>query len=164
MSARRISLALGLALAGSAALADGPRVALTPTYRSECASCHVPYAPGHLGADSWRRLMGRLDQHFGSNAQLDPATLSELSSWLQSHAATGRRAQAQPPEDRITTSAWFQREHHEIDSAVWRHAAVKSAANCAACHTQADQGSYRERELRIPSGLPAALRRGFDAP
>jgi hypothetical protein len=33
---------------------------------------------------------------------------------------------------------------------VWRLAAVKSPANCAACHTTAEQGDFRERNIRIP--------------
>ena len=55
-----------------------------------------------------------------------------------------------PPQDRITRSAWFLREHGEVRPATWALPAVKSAANCAACHTRADQGEFRERDIRIP--------------
>jgi len=41
-------------------------------------------------------------------------------------------------------------EHGEVPSAVWRSPAVKSAANCAACHTGAEKGDFRERGIRIP--------------
>jgi hypothetical protein len=42
------------------------------------------------------------------------------------------------------------REHDEVPPQVWQRTAIKSAANCEACHTQAASGSFREREIRIP--------------
>jgi mono/diheme cytochrome c family protein len=33
---------------------------------------------------------------------------------------------------------------------MWKSAAVKGPANCAACHTRADDGEYSERTLRLP--------------
>jgi hypothetical protein len=50
-----------------------------------------------------------------------------------------------PP--RLTGRAWFRREHRKVPEAAWRDARVKSAANCAACHTRAEEGSFREREI-----------------
>ena len=38
---------------------------------------------------------------------------------------------------------------------------VKSAANCAACHTRASQGQYDDDNLRVPPGLDARLRRAW---
>ncbi|HEY0856478.1 MAG TPA: diheme cytochrome c [Albitalea sp.] len=147
-------LMAALALAGTAALADGdkhaPRVPLLPQYQQECASCHVAYPPGMLPAASWRRIVEGLPQHYGSDASLDAATLQQLSTWLNANAGTGRRLREAPPEDRITRSAWFVREHDDVGPATWKRPAVKSAANCAACHTRADQGEFRERDIRIP--------------
>lgn len=133
-----------------------------PAYLQECGSCHVAYPPALLPAASWRRLMSGLDRHFGSDAALDAATTRAISDWLQANAASGSRRAEEPPEDRITRSAWFQREHRKVDAAVWTLPSVKSAANCGACHTQADRGSFRERELRAPAGLDARQRRAFE--
>jgi hypothetical protein len=94
--------------------------------------------------------MTNLPHHFGTDASLDPATAAELASWLSANAATGKRANAEPPQDRITKSAWFQREHGEVTAAVWQRKAVGSAARCEACHTGAAQGRYGEHEIRIP--------------
>ena len=33
---------------------------------------------------------------------------------------------------------------------IWKRASVKSAAQCSACHTQAEQGRFDEQHLRIP--------------
>lgn len=149
--------AVAAALPAAPALADGDmralRVPMHPKYVQECASCHVAYPPGLLPAASWRRLTGSLDRHFGADASLDPATVRELSGWLEAHAGTYRKVQrerAAPPDDRITRAAWFVHEHDEVPAAMWKLPAVKSPANCAACHTRADQGDFSERHVRLP--------------
>ncbi len=119
-------------------------------YDTECAACHIAYPPALLPAGSWNRLMGRLDNHFGSDAALDPKTTAEIKAWLDREAGTGRRARSEPPEDRITRSAWFVRKHEEVRSDIWKRASVKSPANCAACHRGAERGDYDEDSVRIP--------------
>jgi hypothetical protein len=96
--------------------------------------------------------MKTLDRHYGSDASLDAASVREIGGWLQTHAGTYKRVSEAPPQDRITRSAWFLRKHNEreVPPAVWKRPAVGSSANCAACHTQAAQGSFSEREIRIP--------------
>jgi mono/diheme cytochrome c family protein len=146
--------------AASVARADGgnllPR-SMPKAYVPECASCHTAYPPALLPAASWQRLMGGLKQHYGSDASLDPATVAQLSQWLQANAGTYKRVREgvseAPPQDRITRSAWFERKHRRIEPAVWALPSVKSAANCAACHGGADQGRYDDDELRFPAGL-----------
>lgn len=143
--------ALGL---GTAAFADdearAPRVPLLPKYQEECSACHVAYPPGLLPAAAWQRVVKGLPRHYGTDASLDPATVKELSAWLSANAGSTRRAGAMPPEDRITRTAWFIRKHDEVTAATWKLPAVKSAANCTACHTRADQGDFNERDIRIP--------------
>jgi len=143
-----------LLVSGSAAHADGdlrgPRVPLLPKYRLECASCHVAYPPGMLPAESWQRLINNLPRHFGIDASLDAASTKELAAWLTANAGTDKRAREAPPQDRITASAWFTRKHDEVSAAVWRRPAVKSPANCSACHSNADQGDFSEHNVRIP--------------
>lgn len=141
------------ALAGTAFGEDGPQakaVTLLPAYRQECAACHIAYPPGMLPADSWRHILQNLDRHFGTNASLDPASVKQIEGWLTTHAANAGRAASAPPEDRITRSRWFIATHDEVPASTWRLPAVKSASNCAACHTRADQGNFDERYIRIP--------------
>jgi hypothetical protein len=128
----------------------GPVVALLPKYQQECAACHVAYPPGMLPDASWRRLLNDLPRHYGTDASLDAATVTELATWLGANAGTSRRVRESPPEDRITRSAWFMRQHDDVPAAVWRRATVKSTANCTACHTRADQGDFNEHTVRIP--------------
>jgi len=147
-------IALGLSCISWAAQAEGghmPSVTPLPKYTQECAACHVAYPPGLLPAPSWQRIMGRLDKHYGTDASLDAASVQQISGWLQANAGTSRRGRDEPPQDRITRSAWFVREHDEVPAEVWKRASIKSAANCAACHSGAAQGNYSEHGVRIPS-------------
>lgn len=147
----RVMSGLASAALAQAALADGaPRVPLLPQYQQECAACHVAFPPGLLPVASWQKLMANLPHHYGTDASLDAVTARELSTWLAAHAGSSRRVRDAPPDDRITRSAWFTREHDEVSAATWKLPAVKSASNCAACHTQADQGDFSERSVRIP--------------
>jgi hypothetical protein len=115
---------------------------------AECGSCHVAYPPRLLPAESWRALMAGLDKHFGSDASLDAPAAREIGAFLDKHAG-GRRHDASG-HLRITETRWFKHEHDEVSARVWKSAKVKSPANCAACHPQAERGSFNEHEIRIP--------------
>ena len=136
----------------TAAMADSDRrmVLQLPKYQQECAACHLAYPPGMLPAASWNRVMAGLPRHYGTDASLDPATLKELSTWLGANAGTFRRDSEEPPQDRITTSSWFERKHREIAPPVWKRVAIGSRANCAACHIGAARGDFGDDNIRIP--------------
>jgi len=159
-------LATGLALwvlplSGHADSDGSVRVPLLPRYAQECAACHLAYPPGMLPVASWQRIMGALSKHYGTDASLDAATVQELTTWLKAHAGTYRRVGKEPPQDRISTSAWFVRKHRDLNPAIWKQAEIKSAANCIACHTRADKGSFSEREITFPKDLDARFRRNW---
>jgi hypothetical protein len=157
MDADRISR---FELLASAALAvcltlithDVPAAAAVPSpqeqWKTECASCHIAYPAKRLPAAAWRQLMSGLDRHFGTDASIDTAAAAAITAYLEQHAGRDRRGDTQTL--RITETAWFVREHHKIPPALWKSPAVKSAANCAACHTQAESGDFRERNIRLP--------------
>jgi hypothetical protein len=152
---RTVACALVATLVAQAAWADdkrASRVPPLPAYTQECTSCHLAFPPGLLTAASWRRVMDNLPRHYGTDASLDQALTRKLSAWLEANAGAGagKRAREQPSEDGITRAAWFVREHDEVSAATWKLPAVKSPANCSACHTQAEQGDFSERHIRIP--------------
>ncbi len=129
-------------------------------WQQECASCHIAYSPAFLPKASWQRLMSGLDQHFGENASLDPATQADILRFLEANAAdsgnsrTGSRVMrsmgAREAPLRITETRWFVRKHDEVSRATWARKSVGSAANCAACHRQAEKGVFDEDTVRIP--------------
>ena len=117
-------------------------------WKTECASCHIAYPAKQLPAPAWRRLMSGLDKHFGTDASLDAAAVASITVYLEQHAGRERRGERETL--RITETAWFAREHDEVPRPLWKSPAVKNAANCAACHTQAESGDFRERNIRLP--------------
>ena len=141
-----------LALLAGPVLADSHAYPLTnAAYRTECASCHVAYPPQLLPAESWQAIMDGLHRHFGSDASLDAQAAEEIRAYLAANAgrrASPLRAANSPP--RITQTRWFVREHDEVPASLWKRDAVKSPANCGACHTRAEHGDYSERTLRLP--------------
>ena len=152
------ALMLALSAAGMAhADDDHKRFTVGPaTYQQECGGCHLAYPAELLSAQSWRAVMAGLDKHFGSDASLDPATSSELTTFLVSHA--GRRAsldKAGQPLLRISETSWFRKEHRDghdgITAGVFQSPEVRSAGNCSACHRAAAEGDYSERGIRIPT-------------
>lgn len=150
----QVLIALCVVDLGSAgAWAEGQRtrgVVPLAAYQQECSACHVAYPAGMLPAASWEHVLGNLPRHYGTDASLDAATLQQLATWLAANAGTSKHAGEAPPEDRITRSRWFVRKHDEVPAAAWKRQAVKSAANCAACHAGAEQGDFNERNFRIP--------------
>lgn len=153
---KRILVFLSL-LVSLPVLAEGHRaqVAYPADYKAECGSCHVPFPPSLLNKADWGRTMQGLDKHFGTDASLDAKTASSIDAWLKQHAGSRADVGSTPP--RITTSAWFKREHREVPAASWKDPRIKSPANCAACHRGAEQGRFGEREIAIPG-----LGRNFD--
>jgi hypothetical protein len=147
---RTISLAVVALLAAGAVAASGHRfTASNPVWKTECGSCHVAYPPNLLSAPAWKRIIAGLDHHFGTDASLDRALVAEIERFLVSNASR-RSETGAGAEPRITETPWFRNEHDEVAYALWRSPAVKSAANCGACHTQAEQGDYSERTLQLP--------------
>lgn len=158
-------VALLLALCAWMPAAAGERALLPadtpPVYRQECGACHLAYPPALLPATSWQRVMSGLAQHHGSDATLAAADQERIARWPQAQAGTSRRVREVPPEDRITRSSWFLREHRKVEAAVWKHSAVGSPANCAACHAGAERGRFDEHALRVPPGLDSRLLRAW---
>ena len=155
LTAPALALAIFATLTGlsSPTRADNMAAPRFAAYTQECAACHLAYPPGLLPAASWQRLMANLPKHFGADASLDPATQKSLADWLAANAGNYKkvaREAAAPPQDRISQSAWFVREHREITSAVWKRPAVGSAAQCAACHRGAEAGRFSEHDVKVP--------------
>ena len=76
--------------------------------------------------------------------------ISPAYNWLAANAGSSRRGRDEPPQDRITQSAWFLRKHDEVPARTWKLPAVKSPSNCVACHARAEQGDFNEHNVRLP--------------
>jgi len=127
-------------------------------YAKECGACHMAYPAALLPADSWRAMMGDLSNHFGEDAWLPPETVATLTGWLTANAAETwdskaghafRRAGAEAPL-RVTGTPFWRRRHDDLPEALFRSAAVRSPANCKACHADAPSGAFRRAAIDVP--------------
>jgi len=145
-----------LVLALSAGFASADRMpspaGAPPEFKTECGSCHVAFPPALLTDKDWQAVMSSLDKHYGDNASLDNALTARIQDFLVRNAGDDRRIRDAGSPPRITRTSWFKREHHEVGDSTWRDPAVKSPANCSACHRRADQGSFNERDIVMPGG------------
>jgi cytochrome c553 len=148
----KLSLLVAALILSPVAKADRlPVPADAPTsFQAECGGCHMAFPPALLTAPDWKRVMARLDRHYGDNASLDEKTRRELEDFLVRNASSRSRMAGEGDPPRLTASAWFRREHRKVPESIWRDARVKSASNCTACHSRAEQGSYRGREIALP--------------
>jgi phage-related protein len=121
-----------------------------PSYRAECASCHLAYPPALLGAGDWRRIMADLNEHFGSDAAVDRQKAQEIRAFLERHAGSTAKLGSAGDPPRISRTAAFIREHRKIPVHLWQDPRVKSPANCEACHAGAADGRYSEHDMLIP--------------
>lgn len=139
-----------LCMAALPALADKMRLPATPNaaWQEECTSCHIGYPPSLLSAENWRQMMGGLDRHFGANAQLDARTRDGIQAFLERNASS--KDTRRSPSLRISETPWFVRKHDEVPARAWSDPSVKSAANCSACHRDAEKGNYNEHEVVLP--------------
>ncbi len=130
-------------------------------YVEECGSCHFPFQPGFLPADSWRKLMLGLEDHFEENAEMENDVSQQITDYLVDNSAGAvdreipnkamwsTRFTADPL--RITETAYFRHEHREIPPRIMQQKDNElSFVNCDSCHTRAMRGSYNEHEIRIP--------------
>ena len=122
--------------------------------KEECGGCHLAFAPSMLPARSWTRMMADLKNHFGDDASVDSATAKKITAYLTANAAdqAGSRygnkllrdvSVAQAPL-RITELPRWVKEHREVRASEWKQSAVRSKANCTACHTGAERGYYED--------------------
>ena len=142
-----------------------PKASVAPVtnanYARECGSCHMAYPPGLLPQRSWDKIMGTLDNHFGDNAELEPALAKEIQQYLTTNSADHadyRRSRAinhsLTPEQvplRISETPYIKRKHREIPARlITGNKEVRSMSNCQACHRSADKGIFNEHSVNIP--------------
>lgn len=112
----------------------------------QCGACHMPFPAQMLPARSWLKLMSDLSQHFGEDASLPDQERAAVTGYLTTHAADGlaggrdgqRYLRGLSPSAvpiRITDTPYWRRRHSELRPSQFSDPKVKTAANCAACHT-----------------------------
>lgn len=130
-----------------------------PLFAKECASCHTLYPPSLLPENSWRTLMADLGNHFGDDASLDEADTGSILAYLVANAAERSTSEASvkllasmPNQDiiAVTQTPFWKRTHRRIAPEVFERDAVKSRANCKACHSDVERGLLDDTNIAVP--------------
>ncbi len=139
----------------------GPKLADNAQWREECGSCHLAFHPSLLPRRSWVRIMSDQKQHFGSDLALDAPTTAALLTFLTANSAEQRKTEPATKIDlsikadatplRITETPYWVKKHRDITAAVWQSSKVKSRSNCAACHLDAEAGTFEDAAMRLPT-------------
>ena len=138
----------------------GPKLADNAQWREECGSCHLAFHPSLLPGRSWTRIMSEQKQHFGSDLALDAPTTAALLTFMTDNSAERHKTEAATKIDlsiktdatplRITETPYWVKKHRDITAAVWQSPKVKSRSNCAACHLDAEAGTFEDAAMRLP--------------
>ena len=145
----------------------GPKLADNAQWREECGSCHLAFHPSLLPARSWARLMAEQQQHFGADLALDATTSAALLAFMTANSADlrltepavkiGLSIKPDAAPLRVTETPYWIKKHREITQTQWKQAEVKSKANCAACHQDAEAGTFEDGAMKMPGAKPAPL-------
>ena len=128
------------------------------SFVEECGSCHTLYPPFLLPAESWRKLMAGLENHFGDDASLDEATRKEIEDFLVKNSAQNSTKEAavyilkslKNHPIAITKTPFWKEKHAKLDKNIFESQKVKSKANCKACHKNIEKGMIEDAQIEIP--------------
>jgi cytochrome b len=138
----------------------GPKLADNAKWRDECGSCHLAFHPSLLPSRSWVRIMTEQGQHFGADLALDASTVAALLTFMTENSAERHVTEPATKIDlsvktdvaplRITETPYWIKKHRDIASADWQSPKVKSKSNCAACHLDAEAGTFEDAAMQLP--------------
>ena len=138
----------------------GPQLADNATWRAECGGCHLAYHPVLLPARSWEGLMTGQADHFGDDLALDADTVAAITAFLRANAAESEQTEAAwkintttPAREaplQITATRHWRAAHRDIPDKTFETAPVNGRHDCAACHLDAEQGTFEDGAMRLP--------------
>jgi cytochrome b len=139
----------------------GVQLQMNSEWQTSCGECHLAYHPSLLPSRAWKQLFAEQHEHFGEDLALETELLQVLTTYAMTHAAEFLPTEAAwkisrqiPPTQtplRITETEYWKWKHREIPEFVWKYPNIRSHANCAACHLDAQQGTFEDGAMRIPA-------------
>ncbi|MCF6280620.1 MAG: cytochrome b/b6 domain-containing protein [Candidatus Polarisedimenticolaceae bacterium] len=141
----------------------GPELADNALWREECGSCHLAFHPSLLPARSWQKMLREQATHFEEDLFLEADTINALQIFLTNNAAEWAATEAawkinhsiaenETPLS-ITETGYWQEKHGELADAVWQTDPVKGKSDCAACHLDADLGTFEDGAMHLPNNF-----------
>jgi cytochrome c len=134
-----------------------PAEPMDAAYAKECGACHSPHHPSLATAETWKKIMSGLNEHFGDDATLKPELAQKLTAYLTVNGAetwdtrpanSFRQTDAQNPL-RITATARWKRFHRSIPDEVFKSKPIGGKLNCSNCHGDAETGRFAPRAIAI---------------
>ena len=131
-----------------------------PLFERECGECHNLYPPFLLPSKSWKRVMGKLDNHFGEEITEANITKSEQASILefltQNAAETSTRevsvkvmnSLGERRPKAFTKTPYWRETHKNIPLSVYKTKEVKDKSNCVACHKDFEEGNLDDMNIK----------------
>lgn len=129
-------------------------------FAKECSACHTLYPPTLLPKRSWSLMMADLENHFGDDASLQREEEQSILAYLLENSAESSSSEASfkilaslKNQDiiAITKTPFWKKRHDGIDSDLFKSEEVKSQANCKACHSDVEQGTLEDSNIKRPS-------------
>ncbi|MCF6238118.1 MAG: cytochrome b/b6 domain-containing protein [Candidatus Marinimicrobia bacterium] len=130
-------------------------------WREECGACHLAFHSSLLPARSWQAMMDGQSSHFGEDLYLEQDAIDEIQTFLVDNSAEKMLTEAAwkinqsiPKADiplRVIETRYWMDKHQEISAQIWEHPIINGKINCAACHLDADDGTFEDAAMRIPA-------------
>jgi len=127
-----------------------------------CGSCHLPYSPALLPMQSWQRIMGGLDDHFGEVVELSEDNKAHILDYMEKYALTegqpgvmGQLAANLPdnPPLRITRLPAFIDMHTNAQELLGiDRLETVSLSTCEGCHRAAASHIFDKALLQVGTG------------
>lgn len=138
----------------------GPELPDNTVWRNECGDCHLAFHPTLLPARSWQKMMSQLDDHFGDAVFIDDDTTETIKQFLLTYSAESELSEPAYQINRstpksetplfITKTHYWHKKHKDINKMYWDSELVGSKSNCAACHFDADLGTFEDAAMWLP--------------
>jgi cytochrome b len=139
---------------------QGPTLPDNSLWREECGACHLAFHPSLLPVRSWKSIMKQQASHFDEDLYLEQDTIQIIETFLVKNAAEQGLTEAAwkinrsiPKTEtllRITETNYWVKKHLEIPDTVWKSPKVNGKVNCAACHMDAEAGTFEDAAMRLP--------------
>jgi cytochrome b len=139
----------------------GPKLPDNIVWNEACGECHLAYHPTLLPARSWQKILAEQHNHFEEDLDLDDETLLEIQTFSMANAAESELTEpawkinnSTPPKQtplRITKTPYWIEQHQNIAKEIWQHPEVNFQGNCEACHLDAEQGTFEDSRMHLPS-------------
>ena len=111
--------------------------------------------------------MQKQASHFKEDLYLEQDTIKEIETFMVENAAEQGLTEAAwkinrsiPKTEvllRVTEAPYWVRKHQEISDRVWKNPKVNGEFDCAACHIDAEAGTFEDAAMHLPDDIETTV-------